>query len=54
MCGVKRAYAKRSKAAETLMRQAEKLGDALRLVFAQWLHTRNVKMEWVAPIKQYS
>ena len=38
------------RAAQTLMRQAEKLGDALRLVFGAMVTHQNVKVEWVAPI----
>jgi predicted RNA-binding Zn ribbon-like protein len=38
------------RAAGVLIRQAEQLGDALRLAFRAMLSNRNVKPEWVAPI----
>ena len=39
-----------TRAAEILMGQAEKLGDALRLAFGAMVTHQNVKAEWVAPI----
>jgi predicted RNA-binding Zn ribbon-like protein len=39
-------------AAGTLLKQAEQLGDAMRLAFAAMLTTQEIRSEWAAPINQ--
>lgn len=42
-----------AQAAESLLRRAQRLADALRLAFAAVLHRQKVQHEWIEPINEF-